>query len=252
MIDELINILNDIWDDEKTKEEFIKFILKTQKTSSIQSGGMLSFLRSNRVLHSTEHQQPLNMRAKTGRSQQIIKLYNSIRSRSNRVLPEQVPKQVLHLHMYRRAYIINFQNILDYISLLKSYLIKVNDKMIKRYEKQLINYNKKLIRDDAKEYIHLYKEKKMILAKDPLYKDNREWIRINERKQMYKDNKKWIQLYEKLQEQKKEYCEQMKEKISCKCGCIISKSSLYNHLKSQNHLMKIGVLKYEYIDDKPD
>ena len=200
MIEELINILNDIWDDEKSKEEFIKFILKTQKTSGIQSGGMLSFLRSNRVLHSTEHQQPLNMRAKTGRSQQIIKLYNSIRSRSNRVLPEQVPEQVLHLHMYRRVYIINFQNILDYISLLKSYLIKVDDKMIKRY-------NKNLIRDDAKEYIHLYKEKKMILAKDPVYKDNREWIRINERKKgqtllTKKDEEEFEKIYkEKVDEE---------------------------------------------------
>jgi len=172
MIEELINILNDIWDDEKTKEEFIKFILKTQKTSGIQSGGMLSFLRSNRVLPESDQVAPMNMRAKTGRSQQIIKLYNSIRPRTNRVLPE----QVLQLHMYRRVYIINFQNILDFISLLKSYLIEVNDKMIKRY-------NNNLIRDDAKEYIHLYKEKKMILAKDPEYKDNREWIRINERKQ---------------------------------------------------------------------
>jgi hypothetical protein len=158
MIEELINILNDIWVDEKTKGGFIKFILKTQKTSGIQSGGMLSFLRSNRVLPSTEHQQPMNMRAKTGRSQQIIKLYKSMRSRSNRVLPEQVPEQVLHLNMYRRAHTANFQNIYDYLFLLNSYLFEVDDKMMQKSMKLLTKYYKKLIQDYEKEYKHIYKD----------------------------------------------------------------------------------------------
>jgi hypothetical protein len=154
MIEELINILNDIWVDEKTKGGFIKFILKTQKTSGIQSGGMLSFLRSNRILPSTEHQQPMNMRAKTGRSQQIIKLYKSMRSRANRVLPE----QVLHLNMYRRAHTANFQNIYDYLFLLNSYLFEVDDKMMQKSMKLLTKYYKKLIRDYEKEYKHIYKD----------------------------------------------------------------------------------------------
>jgi len=154
MIEELINILNDIWVDEKTKGGFIKFILKTQKTSGIQSGGMLSFLRSNRILPSTEHQQPMNMRAKTGRSQQIIKLYKSMRSRANRVLPE----QVLHLNMYRRAHTVNFQNIYDYLFLLNSYLFEVDDKMMQKSMKLLTKYYKKLIRDYEKEYKHIYKD----------------------------------------------------------------------------------------------
>jgi len=135
MIEELINILNDIWVDEKTKGGFIKFILKTQKTSGIQSGGMLSFLRSNRVLHSTEHQQPMNMRA-------------------NRVLPE----QVLHLNMYRRAHTANFQNIYDYLFLLNSYLFEVDDKMMQKSMKLLTKYYKKLLRDYEKEYKHIYKD----------------------------------------------------------------------------------------------
>jgi hypothetical protein len=115
---------------------------------------MLSFLRSNRVLPSTEHQQPMNMRAKTGRSQQIIKLYKSLRPRANSVLPE----QNLHLNVYRRAHTANFQNIYDYLFLLNSYLFEVDDKMTERSMKLLMKYYVKLIRDDEKEYKHLYKD----------------------------------------------------------------------------------------------
>lgn len=158
IIEELISILNDIWVDEKTKGGFIKFILKTQKTSGIQSGGMLSFLRSNRVLPESDQVVPMNMRAKTGRTQQIIKLYNSMRTRSNRVLPEQVPEQVLHLNMYRRAHTANFQNIYDYLFLLNSYLFEVDDKMMQKSMKLLTKYYKKLIRDYEKEYKHIYKD----------------------------------------------------------------------------------------------
>ena len=194
MIEELINILNDIWVDEKTKGGFIKYILKTQKTSGIQSGGMLSFLRSNRILPETDQVVPMNMRAKTGRTQQIIKLYNSMRTQANRILPE----QVLHLNMYRRVYTVNFQNIYDYILLIKSYLFEVDDKMTRRSMKLLIKYYKELIRDDEKEYKHFYK-KNMTPAKDPLRKDKSELIRLYERKQVYEDNKEWIQKYKDKQ-----------------------------------------------------
>jgi hypothetical protein len=154
MIEDLISILNDIWVDEKTKRGFIKFILKTQKTSGIQSGGMLSFLRSNRVLPETNQVVPINMRAKTGRTQQIIKLYKSMLPRTSRVLPE----QEIHLNVYRRAHTVNFQNILDYIFLLKSYIFEVDDKMSEKSIKLLMKYYKKLIGDHEKEYKHIYKD----------------------------------------------------------------------------------------------
>jgi hypothetical protein len=38
-------------------------------------------------------------------------------------------------------------------------------------------------------------------------------------------------------------------KITCTCGCIITKRLLSNHKKTQKLLMKIGVLKHEFIDD---
>ena len=204
LIEELINILNDIWIDEKTKGGFIKYILKTQKTTGIQSGGMLKFvsskfMRSNRVLQEPEYQPTMNTHAKTGIS--------------NRVLPE----QVLHLNMYRRVHTVNFQNILDYISLIKSYLFEEDEEIIRiryekklekeiiryekklekeriRYEKEIIRYNKLLKRDYEKEYRHLNKK---IIARlnEPIHKEKSEWILDEEFKNFdYKEAKILIPL----------------------------------------------------------
>ena len=57
-------------------------------------------------------------------------------------------------------------------------------------------------------------------------------------------------------EKRKEYYEQNKdkinEKITCECGCIIRRINIPRHVKSQKHLMKIGILKYEFVDDNDD
>ena len=75
--------------------------------------------------------------------------------------------------------------------------------------------------------------------------------RIEQCKELCK--KHYEQNKEKRLEYQKEYNEQNKEKILekiiCECGCIIRKDCLTRHLKSQKHLMKIGVLKYEFVDD---
>lgn len=190
MIEELINILNDIWIDEKTKNKFIKFVLKTQKSTGIQSGGMLNFvnsrfMRSNRVLQEPEQQAP--MRARTGITQQIIKLYKSIRTRANSVLPE----EVLDINMYWRVHTINFKNIFDYISLINSYLFEEDEELIRvRYEKKLekkfARYNKRLIRDDEKEYLHLNK-KIIVRLKEPIHKEKSVWTLSEEFKNFDKE-----------------------------------------------------------------
>jgi hypothetical protein len=41
----------------------------------------------------------------------------------------------------------------------------------------------------------------------------------------------------------------IRRKITCTYGCIRTKKLLSNHKNSQKHLLKIGVLKYEFIDD---
>ena len=190
MIEELINILNDIWVDEKTKNKFYKFVLKTQKPTSMQSGGMLKFLssrfmRSNRVLQEPEQQEP--MRARTGRTKQIIKLYKSMQTRANSVLPE----EVLDINMYWRVHTINFKNIFDYISLINSYLFEEDEETIrvryeKKLEKEIARYNKRLKRDDEKEYMHLNK-KIIVRLNEPIHKEKSEWTLSEEFKNFDKE-----------------------------------------------------------------
>ena len=190
MIEELINILNDIWEDDKTKNKFYKFVLKTQKPTGIQSGGMLKFvssrfMRSNRVLQEPEQQAP--MRARTGRTQQIIKLYKSVRTRANSVLPV----EVLDINMYWRLHTTNFKNIYNYISLIKSYLFEEDEEMIrvryeKKLEKEIVKYNKRLKRDYEKEYLHLNK-KIIVRLKEPIHKEKSEWTLSEEFKNFDKE-----------------------------------------------------------------
>jgi hypothetical protein len=72
---------------------------------------------------------------------------------------------------------------------------------------------------------------------------------INSRtdKEHYQDNK------EKLIKIAKEYYEKnkdkIKEKITCECGCIINKSSLNKHRKTQKHLLLTKQIKYEFVED---
>ena len=254
MIEELINILNDIWVDEKTKRGFIKFILKTQKTSGIQSGGMLSFLRSNRVLPSTEHQQPMNMRAKTGRSQQIIKLYKSLRPRANSVLPE----QILHLNMYRRAHTANFQNIYDYLFLLNSYLFEVDDKMTERSMKLLTKYYKKLIRDYEKEYKHLYKDpriqKESIRLPIFLIDWNREQFKNFDKKpdtkKRYKQYKlKQIPTFTEMKQKNEDLIALKLKKHSDRLD--LEKLKLEKHIRGQHIKFRLET-NIKYIKDKID
>lgn len=107
----------------------------------------------------------------------------------------------------------------------------------------------------------------IIEYKQDYYKKNREYI-IEKTKNYYQENKESVLEYhkqhyidnkEKIQEQKKTYREEnkehiidyakeyrennnkkinenRKEKITCECGVILSKSSLTRHKKSPNHL----------------
>ncbi len=66
-------------------------------------------------------------------------------------------------------------------------------------------------------------------------------------KEYYKNNK------DKILKYSKEYKEQNKDKIleqiTCECGCILTKSCLTRHKKSQKHLLLTKQIKYEFVDD---
>ena len=76
------------------------------------------------------------------------------------------------------------------------------------------------------------------------YIDNRDYC-LERQKNYYKDN---IQHYEDYKKQhyidNREYCLERqkrygKVKITCNCGDIITKSSLFRHRQSANHLKKM-------------
>jgi len=122
MILNVIEILDDIWIDEKAKGRFIKYILKTQNIVS-SFGGSVS-----------------------GVSGGILNKVSQFFKRSNRVGVE--PENNLHINRYKRANADNFQNIYDFVSLLLKYIYEVDKKMLKKY----MNMINKL----KKEYHFLY------------------------------------------------------------------------------------------------
>ena len=136
-IKDLIEIINDIWVNEKAKERFIKYILKSQgSASSAGSAGSVSRVRRfNYIQNGGAKFTP------------FLKMFRKVLKKPTRVMPEQISV----LNNYKRSNNTNFQNIYEYIYLLCGYILEVDVKMRARFKK---------------EYYHLYDKPK------PLYNDN--------------------------------------------------------------------------------
>jgi predicted GIY-YIG superfamily endonuclease len=82
--------------------------------------------------------------------------------------------------------------------------------------------------------------------KKEYYEQNKDKI-LEQQKENKKLNK------DKIIEQMKERYEQNKdnilEKITCECGCVITKCYLAKHQKTQKHLLLTKQIKYEFVDD---
>jgi len=95
----------------------------------------------------------------------------------------------------------------------------------KEYCKDNKEYIKKLNKDwreNNKEYRKEYNKK--------YYENNKE--KEAEKDKKYRENNK-----EKVAERKKKWYNQFnKEKVTCECGCVVTKSSLIRHKKSNKHL----------------
>ena len=80
---------------------------------------------------------------------------------------------------------------------------------------------------------------------------------ITEVERIERDKEKRLEYNERNKEKRleyqKEYFKQNKdkinEKITCECGCIITKSVLARHKKTQNHLLLTKQIQYEFVDD---
>ena len=101
----------------------------------------------------------------------------------------------------------------------------VNEIIAGRTRKEYYEDNKEKIKECNKEQRKKY------------YENNKEHIK--EQKKKYHENNK-----EKRLEQLKQYCknnkekikEKAKEKVTCECGCVVRKSDLARHKKSNKHL----------------
>jgi hypothetical protein len=136
-IKELIDIINDIWVNEKAKERFIKYILKSQGSGSSGSSGS-----------GVDRVRRFNSQSGGVNYSPILKMFRRVlRKRQPRVMNQQISV----LNKYKHSNNTNFQNIYAFISLLGGYILEVDVKMRARFKK---------------EYNHFYDKPK------PLYNDN--------------------------------------------------------------------------------
>jgi len=97
----------------------------------------------------------------------------------------------------------------------------VNQVIAGRTPKEYYEDNKEYIKEQRKEYREDNKEKIKKRVKD-YYENNKEAI-AEKKKEYYENNKEVI-------------AEKLKEKVTCECGCIIRRSHLARHKKSNKHL----------------
>jgi hypothetical protein len=139
-IKDLIDIINDIWVNEKAKERFIKYILKSQGSGSNGSSGS-----------DPDRVRRFNSQSGGAKLFPTLKMFRRVLGKQRQQPTRVMPEQISVLNKYKRSNNTNFQNIYAFISLLSGYILEVDAKMRERF---------------AKEYDHLYEIPK------PLYNDN--------------------------------------------------------------------------------
>jgi hypothetical protein len=51
------------------------------------------------------------------------------------------------------------------------------------------------------------------------------------------------------QAHKEEIAERNKEKVKCECGTFITRNNMAKHKKTQTHMLKAKIIKFEFVDD---
>ena len=132
-IKDLIDIINDIWVNEKAKERFIKYILKSQ--------GRVSSFRG------------FNSQNGGAKFSPILKMFRRVLGKQpTRIMPEQISV----LNKYKHSNNINFQNIYAFIFLLCGYILEVDVKMRARFKKEynhLYDKPKPLYNDNLRQFV---------------------------------------------------------------------------------------------------
>ena len=89
-----------------------------------------------------------------------------------------------------------------------------------RTAKQYYETNKQVMNERKKEYYKVNKD--VILNRNKAYRETNKQVISEQKKEYYKDNNEEIK-------------RKHNERIECDCGCIISRSNLAIHKKSQKH-----------------
>jgi hypothetical protein len=168
-IKDFIDIINDIWVNEKAKEKFIKYIIKSQGSVSGVSGvrgvssvSGVSGVSGVRGVSGVSGARGVSSASGTDRREwnsvrgganlaPILKIFRRVLGKHRQQSTMVMSEQISVLNKYKRSNNTNFQNIYEYISLLCGYILEVDVKMRERFKK---------------EYYHLYDKPK------PLYNDN--------------------------------------------------------------------------------
>tara|TARA_R110000822_G_scaffold294123_1_gene416152 strand:- start:77 stop:775 length:699 start_codon:yes stop_codon:yes gene_type:complete len=118
-----------------------------------------------------------------------------------------------------------------------------NKEKVKKTRKEYCENNKEKVKKTKQRWYEKTKEqnKEKVKKTSKAYYDNNK-EKIKEREKQYRENNK-----EKIKELEKQYREQNKEKIAakskekltCECGCIVSRSFLTAHKKSKKHLKRV-------------
>ena len=90
-------------------------------------------------------------------------------------------------------------------------------------QREIATINKKLARRTKKEYYQDNREKRLEYQKQ--YNEDNHDKSFEQKKQYYNDNKQIIG-------------EKRKEKITCECGCVLTKNHLQRHRKTNKHKKK--------------
>ena len=116
---------------------------------------------------------------------------------------------------------------------------ELKKELIKEYSKEYREKNKEQIKKREKEYRE--KNKEVLAEKQKEYREDNKEIIAEKYKEYREQNKEALSKYSKeyKQKNKEQIKEKSKEKITCECGCIIRKSDLSKHKKTNKHLALI-------------
>jgi len=148
----------------------------------------------------------------------------------NKFIPNRTRKQWREDNKEKiKQYYVDNKN--DILERHKQYLKENKDKISKQ-TKEYYENNKERYKEYQKDYRENNKDKNKEYQKD-YREDNKD--KIKQKDKEYRKNNK-----DKIKEYYENNKERMNEKVTCECGCIVSRNNLSQHKKTEKHLKLIS------------